>query len=103
MADPGRGESSVAAGREPIVLGSRQIDLSLDDLLVLSVGNYLPAVFVNYGGVLDASGKAQAAIQIPNLPVLVGVRVHTAFVTVDPLSPLGMRSISGSETLTVLP
>ncbi|MBN2491585.1 MAG: hypothetical protein JXQ29_12115 [Planctomycetes bacterium] len=90
-------------GLGPIVLGSRQIDLSLDDLLVLSVGNLLPAVFVNYSGVLDASGKAQAAIQIPNLPVLVGVRMHTAFVTVDPLAPFGIKSISGAETLTILP
>jgi len=88
-------------GLGPIVLGSRQINLSPDPLLVLTVGNYLPAVFVNYSGVLDPAGKAQGFILIPNSAVLVGLRIHNAFVTLDPKSPFGLRSISGSETLAI--
>lgn len=88
-------------GLGPIVLGSRQINLSPDDLLVLTVGNFLPTVFANYSGVLDPAGKGQGFILIPNNAVLVGVRIYSAFVTVDPKSPFGVRSISGSQTLAI--
>lgn len=88
-------------GLGPIKLGSRQIDLSPDALLTLSVGNLLPTVFARYSGNLDAAGKAQAAINIPNNSLLVGVRMFTAFVTLDAQSPLGVKSISGSKTLTI--
>ena len=89
-------------GLGPIVLGSRQIDLSPDSLLVLTVGNLVPSIFANYGGVLDTAGKAQASILIPNSSALVGVRIYTAFVTIDPLAPYSIRSISPSETLAII-
>ncbi len=89
-------------GLGPILLGNRQIDLSPDDLLVLTVGNLVPAVFVNYSGILDMAGKAQGSILIPNSSALIGVRFHSAFVTIDPQAPFGIRSISGSEMLTII-
>jgi len=88
-------------GLGPIVLGSRQLDLSPDALLTLSVGNFLPGVFARYSGTLDATGKAQAAINIPKNSARTGVRIHTAFVTLDAQSPFGVRSISGSKTTTI--
>ena len=36
-------------------------------LLVISVNGLLPTIFQNYAGVLDANGKANAAINIPNI------------------------------------
>ncbi|MBN2489573.1 MAG: hypothetical protein JXQ29_01830 [Planctomycetes bacterium] len=88
-------------GTGPIILGSRSIGLSLDDLLVLTVGNYLPAVFANYAGLLDAQGKARAQIRIPNNPALKGVRIYSAFVTLDALAPLGIDLISNTVTLSI--
>jgi len=89
-------------GLGPIILGSRRINLTPDPLLSLTVENLLPAVFVNYSGVLDTAGKAQASILIPKSAALIGVRFHSAFVTIDPKEPFGIRSISGSETLTIM-
>ncbi|MBN2491061.1 MAG: hypothetical protein JXQ29_09445 [Planctomycetes bacterium] len=89
-------------GLGPIVLGPRQIDLSPDVLLALSVGNSLPSVFVNYSGVLDTSGTAKAGISLPAVPALVGISIYTAFVTLDPASPFGIRSISGAEKLAII-
>ena len=51
---------------------------------------------------LDTAGKAQGSIVIPNSSALIGVRVYTAFVTIDPQAPYGIRSISGSETLAII-
>jgi hypothetical protein len=88
-------------GTGPIPLGNRQIDLSLDDLLVITVSGLVPSVFQNYSGLLDASGKARATINILNDQKLIGVRIHSAFVTIDPASPFGIRSISNTFTFTI--
>ena len=88
-------------GTGPIPLGIRQIDLSPDNLLVVSAGNLWPWIFSNYRGVLDSQGQAQAAIHIPNLPALIGLRIHSAFVTLDPTAPWGIRSISDTESFTI--
>ena len=88
-------------GMGPIPIGNRQIGLSADDLLVVTVGNFWPWIFSGYRGVLDAKGEAQAAIHIPNVPALIGLRIHSAFVTLDPTAPWGIRSISDTETFTI--
>ena len=92
--------SSLGVG--PIPLGSRQIGLDLDDLLVVSTSGFLPAIFVNFAGQLDANGKGTAGIHILNDARLIGVRVHSAFLTLDPAAPLGVSSISNTFTFTVL-
>ncbi|MBN2490085.1 MAG: hypothetical protein JXQ29_04465 [Planctomycetes bacterium] len=91
--------SSLGIG--PIVLGTRQIDLSVDDLLVVTVGGWLPAVFTGYSGLLDTSGKGRATIHIPNDARLIGARIHSAFVTLDAGAPLGLRSISNQFPFTI--
>ena len=92
--------SSLGVG--PIPLGSRQIGLSPDDLLVVSTSGFLPSIFANYAGQLDATGKATAGIHILNDARLIGVRVHSAFLTLDSAAPLGVSSISNTFTFTVL-
>jgi len=91
--------SSLGIG--PIPVDTRRIDLSPDDLLRVSSGGLWPSVFSGYHGVLDGKGQATASIHIPNNPVLIGTRIHTAFVTLDPASPSGVRSISNTETFTI--
>ncbi len=92
--------SSLGSG--PIPIGSRSLALSPDDLLVVSTGGLLPSIFVDYSGTLDASGKAQAKINILNDPKITGVRIHTAFVTLDSGAPFGIKSISNPFIFTVL-
>jgi hypothetical protein len=81
-------------GTGPIAIDTRQLDLSPDDLLLVTVNGYWPWIFSGYRGVIDSKGQAQAAIHIPNIPALIGTHLHTAFVTLDPAAPSGIRSIS---------
>jgi len=88
-------------GTGPIPIGNRVLKLTPDPLLVASVGGTLPFIFQNYGGRLDASGKAQAALHLPNDARLIGVRLHTAFLTLDPNAPLGVKSIADPFSFSV--
>ena len=94
-----QGGTSLGAG--PIRVDTRRIDLSLDSLLFVSTSGFWPSIFSGYRGILGASGQATAAIHIPNQQALVGLRIHTAFVTVDPAAHSGIRSISNTETFTI--
>jgi hypothetical protein len=88
-------------GGGPIPIGNRTLGLSPDALLVISVTGVLPNVFQSYTGRLDGSGKAQAKLAIPNFPVLTGVRLYNAFLTVDANAPEGISLISPTALLTV--
>jgi hypothetical protein len=90
-------------GTGPINLGGRALGLSPDDLLRLSVQGALHTVFVGYSGRLDATGRATASIHIPPSMALVGLRVHTAFVTLSASSPLGIRTISSTWSIMIAP
>jgi hypothetical protein len=106
MASPGDAgkpyQLASSLGTGPIPLGSRQIGLTPDNLMVITTGGLLPGVFVNFAGLLDAQGNARAQIQIPNLPALKGVRIYNAFVTLDPAAPFGISQISSTVTLSIL-
>jgi concanavalin A-like lectin/glucanase superfamily protein len=91
--------SSLGTGPTPI--GNRSLDLSVDNLLVVTVGGYLPAIFANYAGTIDASGKASASVVIPAIPALIGIRIHTAFVTLSASSPFGIKAISSTESFAI--
>ena len=86
--------SSLSAGSIPI--DTRLLYLGPDVLLVVSVQGLLPGIFSGYAGVLDAGGKASAAIHNPNVAALAGVRIHSAFVTLKPGAPSGLESISST-------
>jgi hypothetical protein len=88
-------------GNGPIPIDTRFLNLSPDSLLVVTVNGYLPAVFQNYAGLLDTSGKGQATIHIPNLPPIIGVRLYSAFVTVKATAPSGLETISPTYDFTI--
>jgi len=88
-------------GTGPIPIDTRRLDLSPDNLLVVTVNNYWPWIFSGYRGVIGSKGQAQAAIHIPNVPALIGLRLHSAFVTLDPAAPSGIRSISNTFSFSV--
>lgn len=88
-------------GNGPIPIDTRTLGLTPDDLLVVTTGNLLPTVFVNYRGVLDASGMAQATMNLLNDPRLSGIRIYNAFITLSASAPSGVRSISPSVLLSI--
>jgi hypothetical protein len=88
-------------GTGPIPIDIRKIALSPDWLLTVSVAGWWPSVFSGYRGLIDSKGQAQATIHIPNVPALIGLRLDSAFVTLDPRAPSGIRSISNTETFTI--
>ena len=80
------------------VPGPRMIPLEPDALFYSFW--VLPEIFKNFSGSLSASGTAQAQVAIPDLPLVVGTTMYTAFVTLDPAAPGGMRDISASRPIT---
>jgi len=91
--------ASLGAG--PIPLDRRELGLSADALFAVSLSGLWPAVFASFRGVLDGTGQAQADIHIPTFQGLIGLRIHTAFVTVDPGAPSGLRSISSTFSFSI--
>jgi hypothetical protein len=91
--------SSLSTG--PIPLDKRTLGLGMDALLMVSVSGAWPAVFSGYHGRIGAQGKATAAIHIPAWPSLVGLKIHTAFVTLDPAAPSGVKSISDTFSFPI--
>ena len=89
-------------GSGPIPIDTRLLGLSVDDLLVISVNGWVPAIFQNFSGVLDASGKATAAINIPNFAALDQLRIYTAFVTIKVGAPSNIQTISNTFVFTCL-
>ena len=79
-------------GTGPIPIDTRLLHLGMDALLVVTVQGLLPTVFSRYSGLLDGAAQATAAIRTPNAPALVGVRIHSAFVTVKSKAPSNLRS-----------
>jgi len=88
-------------GTGPIQVDTRQIGLSLDPLLVTTVWNLLPGIFQGYSGTIQNNGHASAAVHVLNDPVLVGVTIHTAFVTLEIMAPSGIKSISNTCSFTI--
>ena len=88
-------------GNGPIPIDTRKLELSPDNLLVASTSGSLPTVFQNYGGLLDSGGNGAAALNIPNIPQLKGLRIYTAFLTLKPSAPSGISNISTSFVFTI--
>lgn len=91
----------VSFGAGPIPVDRRVVGLSPDGLLLASMRGGLPAIFVGYSGIIDATGTGTATLRIPNLKLLVSYRLHAAFVTLDPQVPSGINSISNTVMITV--
>jgi hypothetical protein len=89
-------------GTGPIAIDTRNLGLSADTLLVLSVSNLFPTIFDQYTGLLDASGGGTATLNIPNEKALVGLDVHTAFITLLVSAPTGVNSISNTFSFKIM-
>ncbi len=88
-------------GTGPIPIGNRNLGLSLDALLDVTVNGYLPAIFQRYAGIMGASGQGFAVIAIPKAPALIGVRLHNAFLTLKSGEPFNIKSISNTFSFTI--
>jgi len=72
------------SGSQPgIPVGRRFIPAVPDGMFFVTLANVLPAVFINFQGVLSPSGIAQANVAIPGAAALVGVKVHGTYATFD--------------------
>lgn len=92
---------ALSLGAGPIQIGTRQINLSADALLLTTIGNLAPGLLVNGQGTLNGDGLATAQFNVPNLPILVGAKVHAGFVTLDVNAPDGISSISETFVMTI--
>ena len=89
-------------GNGPIPIDTRTLDLSLDDLLKISVQGLLPSVLQRYSGFISATGQGVAKIALPNNKALVGVKFYSAFLTIKAGEPSNVKSISNSVALTLI-
>jgi hypothetical protein len=72
------------------------IDLTPDALFAMS--QLVPALFVNFQGALDANGTAPAAILIPPVPQLKGLRFYVSFVTIRNAA---IRAIANTQGFSI--
>ena len=82
-----------------IGVGRRIIPLVPDSMFFLTALNLVPAIFQKFLGTLDSSGAARAGIAIPNVPALVNIKFHAAFVTYPVAT--GVKTISNPFTFTI--
>lgn len=80
----------------------RSIPLTYDSLVFLSVANLLP-ILQNFQGFFPGPGQAVVKIAIPNVPALVNLQLHMAFVTLKPKSPSGVLTVSKPYSFTITP
>jgi len=100
--DPGLAyQVGTSLGTGPIPIDSRKLGLSPDGILVASVSGALPTVFEKYVGYIESNGTGKAKLNIPQLPVLTGVRLHSAFITLLASAPSGVKSISNTFSFTI--
>jgi hypothetical protein len=59
------------------------LGLEFDPLFFLTVHNLIPSICRDYRGTLDAAGRGTAEVDIPNLTVLIGIPVYSAFAATD--------------------
>jgi hypothetical protein len=88
-------------GTGPMPVDHRTIDLTPDPLLYLSTWNAIPGLFLNYAGVFSPRGMSVAKINVPDSPLLIGLKIYSAFVTLDQASPPGVVSISNTSSFTI--
>jgi len=88
-------------GVGPIRIDSRRIGLGSDFLLWASISGQFPDTFVSYAGFVTRHGGASARLKVPVLPVLIGLTIHSAFVTLDTSAPSGIRSISNTFSFSI--
>jgi arabinofuranosyltransferase len=68
-------------GQGPIKLLGREVPLSDDLLLQITLGEQMPGWFRGYAGRLDALGTATVQIEVPEIEWLRGRTMHTVFLS----------------------
>ncbi|MBN2490521.1 MAG: hypothetical protein JXQ29_06710 [Planctomycetes bacterium] len=94
---PGKFYKGAAAFTERIAgiqFLNRYFPLAADNLFFASLT--APSVFQRFEGLLDTTGTAVGAVNVPNIPALAGLYFSIAFVTVDPAAPFAIDAISGA-------
>ena len=92
---------SVLSGLPPLLVENRGVVPEPVAFYAEGAGN---TVFFTPGGVtfrLEGEGRDAAAIDIPTIQALVGITIHTAFVTLHPRAPSGIYSISNPVAFTI--
>lgn len=93
--DPGKFYAVAASfGVGPMPIDFRDLYLTFDNLMVISLTNAWPQIFQGFAGQFDAAGRAQAAVRLPNVPSLVGQRFFLAMVVLSPMSRSNVALIS---------
>ncbi len=88
-------------GTGPMLIDTRDIKLTLDALLMMSINGLAPSIFSSYSGFLNPQGNAFAAIKVPNNQALLGTTINTAYVTLKNGAPSGIQSISNTFVCTI--
>ncbi len=91
---PYRVASSLGLG--PIGFDARFVGLAPDAIFFSSFFDQVPALFMNYGGMLDMNGRGMAMLAIPNDMAFKGLIVQTAFFTLDNTAMSGIAEVSTS-------
>jgi len=76
------------------------LPLNFDGLLLVSLID--PFTFQGFQGALDPNDAATAMINLPGSPGLRGLTFYVAFLTIDPMAPGQIGSVSPAATLRVL-
>ncbi len=93
----GAGISGTVPG---LPLGACTLPLNPDAVTALAVASQPP--FAGFSGLLDAAGQATGKLAIPATPLVVGVGLDFAFLTLDPASGAPLHP-SAAEHVVVVP
>jgi hypothetical protein len=80
--------AGASLGTDGFPMGPGRVPLRYDPLLILSVNEFLPSVFRDFRGRLDANGDGTIQVAVPPIPGLVGTTIYVAFVTHDGLGTI---------------
>ena len=69
---------------------------------MLTYGASYPGIALNFVGFLDSLGQATATFNVPLSGSLVGLDLHAAAITLDPLGPLGLGLVSNAASTTLV-
>ena len=99
---PGLGYLMATSATQGILqLDFRFVRMGWDPILAASIWMAAPSVFQNYSGSLDANGRATAAVHIPNIPALVGVKLQNTFLVRDPQARGSVGMVSNTVVVEI--
>jgi len=99
---PGHGYL-VATSATPglLQIDHRFLRMGWDPILATSIWLGAPSIFQDYAGFLGTNGQAKATLAIPNIPTLVGIKLHTAFMVRDPGARFTLGLISNTVVVEI--